>query len=39
MQQISAALITYNEEHNITEALQSLSWVDEIVVVDSGSTG
>jgi glycosyltransferase involved in cell wall biosynthesis len=38
MQQISAALITYNEEHNITEALQSLSWVDEIVVVDSGST-
>jgi glycosyltransferase involved in cell wall biosynthesis len=38
MQPISATLITYNEEHNIDEALQSLSWADEIVVVDSGST-
>ena len=37
MQPISATLITYNEERNIAEALQSLSWVDEIVVVDSGS--
>jgi glycosyltransferase involved in cell wall biosynthesis len=37
MHPISAALITYNEELNITEALQSLSWADEIVVVDSGS--
>jgi glycosyltransferase involved in cell wall biosynthesis len=37
MQPISATLITYNEELNITEALQSLSWADEIVVVDSGS--
>jgi len=38
MQPISATLITYNEERNIGEALQSLSWVDEIIVVDSGST-
>jgi len=38
MEPISAALIVYNEEHNITNALQSLSWADEIVVVDSGST-
>ena len=37
MEPISAALITHNEEHNIAAALQSLSWVDEIVVVDSGS--
>jgi glycosyltransferase involved in cell wall biosynthesis len=37
MQPISAALIAYNEERNIEEALQSLSWADEIVVVDSGS--
>jgi glycosyltransferase involved in cell wall biosynthesis len=37
MQPISATLITYNEERNIEEALQSLSWADEIVVVDSGS--
>jgi len=35
---LSAALITYNEETNIGEALQSVSWADEIVVVDSGST-
>ncbi len=38
MQPISATLITYNEEHNIAEALQSLAWADEIVVVDSGSS-
>ncbi len=35
---ISATLITFNEERNIEEALQSLSWVDEIVIVDSGSS-
>ncbi len=38
MQAISATLIAHNEEHNIAEALQSLSWVDEVVVVDSGSS-
>jgi glycosyltransferase involved in cell wall biosynthesis len=37
MQPISATVITCNEEHNIREALQSVSWVDEIIVVDSGS--
>jgi glycosyltransferase involved in cell wall biosynthesis len=37
MPPISATLITFNEERNIEEALQSLSWTDEIVVVDSGS--
>src|SRR5215471_19955043 len=35
---ISATLITYNEEHNIADALESLSWADEIIVVDSEST-
>jgi len=35
---ISATIITCNEEANIREACQSLTWADEIVVVDSGST-
>jgi len=38
MHPISATLITYNEEQSIAKALESLSWVDEIVVVDSGSS-
>jgi len=38
MEPLSATLITYNEERNIEEALRSVSWTDEIVVVDSGST-
>jgi glycosyltransferase involved in cell wall biosynthesis len=38
MDALSATLITYNEETNIEEALRSLAWVDEVVVVDSGST-
>ena len=35
---ISATLITFNEETNIREACESLSWADEIIVVDSEST-
>ena len=35
---ISATVITYNESRNVQEAIQSLSWADEIVVVDSGSS-
>src|SRR5882672_9836369 len=35
---ISATIITFNEEANIRDACQSLTWADEIVVVDSGST-
>src|SRR5688572_23075506 len=35
---ISATVITLNEERHIGEALASLAWADEIVVVDSGST-
>lgn len=35
---ISAIIITRNEELNIRACLESLIWVDEIVVVDSGSS-
>jgi len=34
---ISATIITKNEEANIAECLESVSWADEIVVVDSVS--
>ena len=36
---LSAILITHNEAHNLPECLGSLQgWVDEIVIVDNGST-
>jgi glycosyltransferase involved in cell wall biosynthesis len=35
---ISATIITLNEENNIGDCLASLDWAAEIVVVDSGST-
>jgi len=35
---ISGIIITFNEEKNIAACLESLTWVDEIVVVDGGST-
>ena len=35
---MTATVITLNEEANVDAALASLAWVDEIVVVDSGST-
>jgi glycosyltransferase involved in cell wall biosynthesis len=34
---LSVAIITYNEKDNIRQCLESISWVDEIIVVDSGS--
>ncbi len=34
---VSAVVITYNEEKNIRSCLESLQWVDEIIVVDSES--
>ncbi len=37
-QPISGCVITYNEEENIRACLESLSFCDEIVVVDSFST-
>ena len=38
MQTLSAMINTYNEEKNIADCLKCLHWVDEVVVVDSGST-
>ena len=35
---LSVVIITKNEEINIRRCLESLRWVDEIIVVDSGST-
>lgn len=38
MQKVTAIIPTFNEEHNIEAALASVSWADEIMVVDSFST-
>lgn len=38
MSKISCIIITYNESKNIRKCLESISWVDEIIVVDSHST-
>ena len=35
---ISVTIRTFNEEKNIRECLESVTWADEIVVVDSNST-
>jgi glycosyltransferase involved in cell wall biosynthesis len=35
---ISAVIITKNEETNLGRCLESIKWVDEIIVVDSDST-
>jgi glycosyltransferase involved in cell wall biosynthesis len=34
---ISASIIVYNEEENISDVCETVSWADEIVVVDSDS--
>lgn len=34
---ISIAIITYNEEKNIKDCLESVRWADEVVVVDGSS--
>lgn len=38
MLKLSAVIITRNEAANIRRCLESLNWVDEIVILDSGST-
>lgn len=38
MVNLSVIIITKNEEHCIGNCLKSVSWCDEIIVVDSGST-
>jgi glycosyltransferase involved in cell wall biosynthesis len=35
---ISAVIITFNEEKNIADAIKSVDWADEVIVVDSEST-
>ena len=35
---LSVTIITLNEEANIRRTLESVRWVDEIIVLDSGST-
>lgn len=38
MQPLSTVIITFNEAHNLERTLSKLTWCDEIIVVDSGST-
>jgi glycosyltransferase involved in cell wall biosynthesis len=35
---ITAIVMTFNEEHNIGQCLERLTWVDELIVADTGST-
>ena len=35
---LTAIVLTFNEEKNIQECIKSLDWVSRIVIVDSGST-
>ena len=35
---ISAVIIAFNEEQNIADAVKSVAWADEVLVVDSEST-
>jgi glycosyltransferase involved in cell wall biosynthesis len=37
MTKLSVTIVTYNEAQNIRRTLESVKWVDEIVIVDSGS--
>lgn len=36
--QVSILLLTYNEAANLPRCLEALTWCDDIVVIDSGST-
>lgn len=38
MEKLSVTIITLNEEKNVRDALESVKWADEIVIVDSGSS-
>lgn len=38
MEKLTAVIITYNEEANIEAALKSVSFANELIVVDSGSS-
>ena len=38
MVDLSVVIIAENEAENIADALESVKWVDDVVVVDSGSS-
>ncbi len=38
MEKLTAIIPTFNEEHNIVDAIKSVDFADEIIVVDSFST-
>ena len=38
MSTVSAVIIVKNEEAHLAQCLSTLQWVDELVVLDSGST-
>lgn len=38
LQTIAGVVLTLNEDNDLARALQSLTWCDELLVVDSGST-
>jgi len=38
MEKISAYIIAFNEEQKIGQALESVQWADEVLVIDSNST-
>jgi glycosyltransferase involved in cell wall biosynthesis len=38
MDNLSALVLTYNEQENISRVLDSISWIPNVVVVDSNST-
>jgi glycosyltransferase involved in cell wall biosynthesis len=38
MNHLSVILITKNEAHDLADCLKSVSWADEIIICDSGST-
>ncbi|MFZ2122250.1 MAG: glycosyltransferase family 2 protein [Rhodoferax sp.] len=35
---LSVVIITKNEEHDIRDCLESVTWADEVIILDSGST-
>jgi glycosyltransferase involved in cell wall biosynthesis len=35
---VSGVVTSFNEEHNIADCIESMSWCDEVIVVDSYST-
>lgn len=37
MNQLTALVLTYNEEDNISDCLESISWIERVIVVDSYS--